>query len=139
MTPQRERILDLFFALPEGEHLSAEDLQLRLQSDHADISLATSYRTLKMLASVGVLRELDFAEDHKHYELNRDPGAPHHHLICVACFKTEEFEAPEALNLATHISQERGFTLTDVQLKVFGYCGACQALKLKMEYPPHAV
>ncbi|MBY0404732.1 MAG: transcriptional repressor, partial [Cyanobacteria bacterium] len=83
LTPQREKIIDIFFYLAEGEHLSAEDLHLMLREENSDISLATSYRTLKLLASIGVLRELDFAEDHKHYELIRNPEDPHHHIICV--------------------------------------------------------
>jgi Fur family transcriptional regulator, ferric uptake regulator len=127
LTPQRETILDIFFHLPEGEHLSAEELQHRLLAEHAEISLATSYRTLKLLASVGVLRELDFAEDHKHYELARNPDAPHHHIICISCNRTEEFEAPEAQVLAHNIAESAHFTVTDVQLKVFGLCQFCKA------------
>ena len=127
LTPQREKILDIFYNLPEGEHLSAEELHNQLKTQHGDISLATSYRTLKLLASVGVLRELDFAEDHKHYELTRDPESPHHHIICVSCGRTEEFEAPEALRLAVNIAELTRFRLTDVQLKVFGFCLECQA------------
>src|SRR5262249_53553452 len=76
LTPQREKILDIFYELPAGEHLSAEELQEHLQKESSDISLATSYRTLKLLASLGVLRELDFAEQHKHYELIRNAEAP---------------------------------------------------------------
>jgi Fur family transcriptional regulator, ferric uptake regulator len=127
LTPQREKILDIFYNLPEGEHLSAEDLHNQLKHQPGDISLATSYRTLKLLASVGVLRELDFAEDHKHYELTRDPDSPHHHIICVSCGRTEEFEAPEALKMAVAIAETSHFKLTDVQLKVFGFCQFCQS------------
>jgi Fur family transcriptional regulator, ferric uptake regulator len=126
LTPQRETILDIFYNLPDGQHLSAEDLQRLLQQKGADISLATSYRTLKLLASVGVLRELDFAEDHKHYELSGNPDSPHHHLICVSCGYTEEFEAQTVAALAVSLTTAKGFSLTDVQLKVFGLCQDCQ-------------
>jgi Fur family ferric uptake transcriptional regulator len=127
LTPQREQILDIFLALPEGEHLSAEDLLLLLRKESSDISLATSYRTLKLLASVGVLRELDFAEDHKHYELIRDPDAPHHHIICTECGATDEFESPEATVIARTLAQERGYRLLDVQMKLFVMCRECMA------------
>ena len=129
LTPQREKILDIFFDLPEGEHLSAEDLHTLLRQESADISLATSYRTLKLLASVGVLRELDFAEDHKHYELTRNPEDPHHHIICVECGGTEEFESPEAFRLAVALAKTKQFQLVDVQLKLFGFCSICQEKK----------
>lgn len=129
LTPQREKIIDIFFHLPEGEHLSAEDLHMILRKENSDISLATSYRTLKLLASIGVLRELDFAEDHKHYELIRNPEAPHHHIICVECLGTEEFDSPEAFQLSVALAKSKRFHLVDVQLKLFGYCAKCQDMK----------
>jgi Fur family transcriptional regulator, ferric uptake regulator len=128
LTSQRESILHIFYHLPEGEHLSAEELLQRVQAtDETDISLATAYRTLKLLASVGVLRELDFAEDHKHYEFIRNPESPHHHIICVSCGGTDEFESPEALQLAQSLASQQRFQLTDVQIKLFGLCPDCQA------------
>lgn len=128
LTPQREKIIHIFHQLPEGEHLTAEDLHRILQQESADISLATSYRTLKLLASVGVLRELDFAEDHKHYELARADEAPHHHMICIECGRTEEFECADAFRLAVASAEEKAFELLDVQLKVFGFCERCRLL-----------
>ena len=122
LTPQREKILDIFYELPSGEHLSAEELQNMLRKETTDISLATSYRTLKLLASLGVLRELDFAEDHKHYELARNPHSPHHHIICLDCGTTEEFESEEIIEFAQKIAKERGFEIVDVQLKLFAMC-----------------
>lgn len=128
LTPQREKILDIFTLLPEGEHLSAEDLQNILRRENSDISLATSYRTLKLLASLGVLRELDFAEDHKHYELTRtDGGAEHQHMICVECGHTEEFVLEPVTDLASQVAQQAGFVLLDTQLKLFGRCQTCAA------------
>ncbi|MDX2085457.1 MAG: Fur family transcriptional regulator [Candidatus Melainabacteria bacterium] len=122
LTPQREKIVDIFCQIPAGEHISAEDLYRLLRSENADISLATSYRTLKLLANTGLLRELDFAEDHKHYELVRDDEAPHHHIICTRCSATEEFDLPEAFHLVAHMAHERHYDLHDVQIKVFGIC-----------------
>ncbi|MEB3245658.1 MAG: Fur family transcriptional regulator [Vampirovibrionales bacterium] len=122
MTPQREKIIQIFFNLPAGEHLSAESLFRELQKTESDVSLATSYRTLNLLAELGVLRELDFAEDHKHYELAHDDGAPHHHLLCLDCGLAEEFELDAILPMALDIVQSRGFKLKDIQLKLFANC-----------------
>lgn len=123
LTPQRERILDIFYSLPEGEHLSADDLHVLLKREGHEISLATSYRTLKLLASLGVLRELDFAEDHKHYELFRnEPEGHHHHLICIECGYTEEFNSEVVFHEGCEIAQARNFESVDVQLKLFVRC-----------------
>jgi Fur family ferric uptake transcriptional regulator len=71
LTPQRETILHVFQNLPKGDHLSAEDLYNLLKSRGEPISLSTIYRTLKLMARMGILRELEFAEGHKHYEINQ--------------------------------------------------------------------
>ena len=86
MTPQRETILDAFQHLDEGKHLSAEDLHECLEQTGQGISLSTIYRTLKLMARMGILRELELAEGHKHYEINRPYPLHHHHLICVKCY-----------------------------------------------------
>ncbi len=121
-TPQREKILQIFQELPEGEHLSADELFQIVKKEASDVSLATLYRTLKLLVSMGALRELDFSEDHKHYELIRNPESPHHHIICMDCGKTAEFESPEIIALAEKIAVEKNLELVDVQLKIFANC-----------------
>lgn len=127
ITPQRIKILDIFFALPEGEHLSAEELLQHLNKDDSDISLATSYRTLKLLASLGVLREVDFAGDYKHYELIRaDNGIQHQHIICIDCGTAKEFVSPEVFNASVDIARLMDFELIDTQLKLYGRCQDCQ-------------
>lgn len=123
LTPQRERVLDVFLALPEGEHLSAEDVYTALKATNpADISLATAYRTLKLLAELGVLREVTFGEDRSHYELCRGEEHPHHHLVCVNCGLTEEFESPAMLEAAQHEANSRQFSVANFEVKLYVAC-----------------
>lgn len=126
ITPQREKILKLFYDLPEGTHLSAEELLEMLIKSDVKISMATLYRTLKLLTSRGLLRELDFAEDHKHYELFRGKSSYHHHIICVNCNKTIEVQDKSLYELGERLAEEHNFKLTDVQFKLFGICETCQ-------------
>lgn len=121
VTPQREKILQIFMDLKEGTHLSAEDLFKVLSDKNENISLATTYRTLKMLSQFGYLRELDFAEGHKHYELNQDKK-PHHHIICLNCNKTIEFEDELVNQIGYRIAQEKGLDLVDIQFKIYAVC-----------------
>ncbi|MGE5707839.1 MAG: Fur family transcriptional regulator [Bacteroidota bacterium] len=124
MTPQRERILQFFKELPEGSHLSAEEVHQGFEEREEKISLATAYRTLKLLASMGLLRELDFAEGHKHYELNH--VTPHQHLICTRCGKTIEFLGAKLVEVGAAVAKKHGFEMIDVQFKIFGLCQDCQ-------------
>ncbi|MDC0833709.1 Fur family transcriptional regulator [Leptolyngbya valderiana BDU 20041] len=126
MTPQRETILKTFQHLPKGEHLSAEDLYELLQQDGQRISLSTVYRTLKLMARMGILRELELGEDHKHYELNQPYPYHHHHLICVKCNKTIEFKSDAVLKIGTKTAQKEGYHLLDCQLTIHAVCPACQ-------------
>lgn len=127
ITPQREKILQLFYELPEGTHLSAEELLVKLEENNIKVSLATLYRTLKLLSSMGLIRELDFAEDHKHYELFRGKASYHHHIICVECNKTKEIGDKTLFELGERLSKENQFKLIDVQFKLFGICSECQS------------
>jgi len=67
LTPQRQTILNVFQQLPKGKHLSAEDLYNLLENQGEPISLSTIYRSLKLMARMGILRELELGEGHKHY------------------------------------------------------------------------
>lgn len=121
ITAQREKILEIFMELPEGTHLSAEDLFKILTDKNENISLATTYRTLKLLSQFGYLRELDFAEGHKHYELNKDKK-PHHHIICLNCNKTLEFEDDLVNQIGYKIAEEKGVEVVDIQFKIYAVC-----------------
>ena len=121
VTPQREKILQIFMELPDGTHLSAEDLYKMLEGKNENISLATTYRTLKLLSQFGYLRELDFAEGHKHYEINKDKR-PHHHIICLNCNKTIEFEDDLVNQVGHRIAAEKGLELVDIQFKIYAIC-----------------
>ena len=126
LTPKRETILQVFQNLPKGNHLSAEDLYNELQTDGERISLSTIYRTLKLMARMGILRELELAEGHKHYELNQPYPYYHHHLICVRCNKTTEFKSDPILKIGTKTAQKEGYHLLDCQLTIHAVCPTCQ-------------
>jgi len=126
LTPQRETILTIFQNLPKGTHLSAEDLCLLLKEDGQPISLSTIYRTLKLMARMGILRELELAEGHKHYEINQPSPHHHHHLICVKCNRTVEFKNDSILKTGVKTAQKEGYHLLDCQMVIHAVCPTCQ-------------
>ncbi|HEY9774977.1 MAG TPA: Fur family transcriptional regulator [Planktothrix sp.] len=126
VTTQRETILQIFREQPHGNHLSAEELHEKLLERGSNVSLATAYRTLKLLSSLGLLRELDFAEGHKHYELKQDT-VPHQHIICVGCNTTLEFEDHFLEEAGQKIGARHKFEVIDAQFKIFGLCPQCRS------------
>jgi Fur family transcriptional regulator, ferric uptake regulator len=126
LTPQRQTILQVFQNLAKGKHLSAEDLYEMLKEDGENISLSTIYRTLKLLSRMGILRELELAEGHKHYEINQPHPYHHHHLLCVRCNKTIEFKNDSILKVGSKVAEKEGYHLLDSQLTIHAICPACQ-------------
>ncbi|MGB0563668.1 MAG: Fur family transcriptional regulator [Spirulinaceae cyanobacterium] len=121
LTPQRETILHVFQNLPHGDHLSADELHEVLCQRGETISLSTIYRSVKLMARMGILRELELAEGHKHYELNR-PQHHHHHMVCVQCNKTVEFKNDSILKQSLKQADRDGLQLIDCQLTVTTIC-----------------
>ncbi len=126
MTPQREVILKVFQDLEKGTHLSAEELHEILAERKSGISLSTIYRTVKLMARMGILRELELAEGHKHYEINQPSPYHHHHLICIHCSRTIEFRSDSILKIGSKAAEKEGFQLLDCQLAVHAVCPKCQ-------------
>jgi Fur family ferric uptake transcriptional regulator len=122
LTPQREKILHVFQNLPKGNHLSAEELQELLDKRGEGISLSTIYRSVKLMSRMGILRELELAEGHKHYELNQLYLHHHHHLVCIQCNKTIEFNNDSILKHSLKQCEKEGFQLIDCQLTVMAIC-----------------
>jgi Fur family transcriptional regulator, ferric uptake regulator len=122
LTPQREKILHVFQNLPRGNHLSAEELHNLLDQRSEPISLSTIYRSVKLMARMGILRELELAEGHKHYELNQPYPHHHHHMVCIQCNKTIEFKNDSILKQSLKQAEKEGVQLIDCQLTVMTIC-----------------
>ena len=127
LTPQRQRVLDLFERIGEGSHLSAEEVHLRLVRSQERVSLATVYRTLRLLSSMGLLQELELPEGGRRFELAGDAHRDHHHLLCVRCGRTEEFESGAVLAAGEAAAGSFGFRLLECVLNVWALCPACAA------------
>jgi Fur family ferric uptake transcriptional regulator len=129
LTPQRQRVLDLFERIGAGHHLSAEDVHQQLLKGDARVSLATVYRTLRLLTTMELLHELELPEGSRRFELANADDHEHHHLICAVCGRTEEFESPDVLQAGASAAAIQGFKLLSSRLTVRGLCPSCEALQ----------
>ena len=76
---------NLFENIGSGKHLSAEEVHEKLVKSSSKVSLATIYRTLRLLVQMGPLHELELSEGGHRYELLSNDTPDHHHLICIRC------------------------------------------------------
>ncbi|WP_075365820.1 Fur family transcriptional regulator [Desulfosporosinus metallidurans] len=126
LTPQRQTILRMFLE-QEDRHLSAEELYMLVKHQNPEIGLATVYRTLDILAEIGVLIKNDFGDGRTRYEFSRkDEHHHHHHLICLGCGNVSEFDDDLLESLEAVITKRNQFKVMDHDLKFYGYCRKCE-------------
>ncbi len=125
LTPQRKIIVETF--LEHGErHLSAEEIYSLVKAKHPEIGMATVYRTLDLLAELGILQKMNFGDGRSRYEFSNQDEHHHQHLICLSCGDVLEFADDLLESLEKAIGEATKFKITDHQLKFYGYCKKCQ-------------
>jgi len=121
---QRDAITEVFFAAPG--HVSADELVLRVRSVDKRVSVATVYRTLKLLGESGLAASRDFGEGQTRWEST--VGRPHHdHLVCTSCGTIVEFANDEIERLQSTVARRHGFHVESHRLELYGKCGECSA------------
>ena len=122
-TAPRLKILELFQNATQ-RHMTAEDIYRLLLAEDADIGLATVYRVLTQFEQAGILNRNHFEAGKAAYELRNEDH--HDHLVCLACGKVEEFLDAEIERRQHNVACERGWTLQDHAMSLYGLCPACQ-------------
>ena len=119
VTAPRLKVLDIFHRAT-SRHLTAEDVYRALLSDSVDIGLATVYRVLTQFEQAGILLRSHFESGKAVFELNE--GNHHDHLVCLDCGQVEEFFDTKIEDRQRAIAQEKGFTLAEHALSLYGHC-----------------
>ena len=122
ITPQRMAVLD---ALVNGpSHPTADEIFLEVRRANPSTSLATIYKTLDTLKSLGEVQELDLGSGRRHFDAV-DPK-DHPHVVCTTCGRIEDVNIPGAEDLMIRAAQSSGYVLTTERIKFFGLCRGCQ-------------
>jgi Fur family ferric uptake transcriptional regulator len=126
-TRQRSLIIDTFFSL-DG-HLSVEELWNKVRQQDTRVSVATVYRTMKLLHECGLAHARNFGDGQTRYEAAA--GRHHHdHLICTHCGTIVEFEDDRIEALQEAVARKHGFTVTSHKMELYGLCRNCQRTTL---------
>ena len=123
MTAQRQHIIDLLGSATE--RLDAEGLFEQARLADASISLATVYRTLSTLESVGLIRQTYISKEHerKYYE----PVAEAYYFTCRECRRVIGFRSDHIAALKQELQARFGLSDINVCTCVDGICPTCQA------------
>ena len=135
LTIPREAILQVLSQ--SNEHLSAEDIYLKVHKEYSNIGLTTVYRTLELLVQLGLIFKFDFGDGRARYELSEGPKGMrhHHHLVCTECGRVVDYtdfidEEVELLNQTEKgLSKKYNFKITNHLFQFYGICDKCKTKK----------
>ncbi len=120
---QRDEIAEVFLGM--GGHVSVEELVARVRRVNARISVATVYRTMKLLAGCGLAVPRQFGDGPTRYEAAA--GRAHHdHLICTSCGEIVEFSNERIESLQASVARRLGFEVESHKLELYGRCARCR-------------
>jgi Fur family peroxide stress response transcriptional regulator len=122
ITPQRLAILKVL-AASEG-HPSVEHIYARVKTDFPTTSLATVYKNISLMKSLGEVLELGFSDDSNRYDGNKP--YPHPHLVCTRCKKITDPDLSMLQDLTQELVRETGFHIFNHRMDFFGICPECQ-------------
>lgn len=116
MTGQRRVIARV---LSEAQdHPDVEEVYRRAVQVDPHISIATVYRTVRLLEEANILERHDFGDGRSRYEEASDEH--HDHLIDIQSGRVVEFRSPEIEALQREIAERFGFRLMGHRLELFG-------------------
>ncbi|MEK5236873.1 transcriptional repressor [Paenibacillus sp. FSL L8-0470] len=138
LTPQREAIVKVLLD-NEEEHLSVEEVYMRVKTSYPHLGLATVYRTLELLCELHIVEKMNFGDGVARYDLRDDHAHMHHHLICNVCGRLEEIKEDWLLELERRLEVEYGFKVTDHRLDFKGTYKTCKQNGCKVDKQKQAV
>ena len=115
MTSQRQIIIQVIEE--SDDHPDVDQLYLRSVELDNTISIATVYRTVKLLEEAGLIDRLEFGDGRSRYE---EAGEHHEHLVDIETGEIHEFYNEELETLKTEIAREMGYDLIDHRLELYG-------------------
>lgn len=123
LTRQRQAVLSVISHSPD--HLTPAAIYEKVRRQQPSIGLVTVYRTLAVLAELGLICEVHAGGNCRSYLLTR-PSRHHHHLICSDCGAVVDFTDCDLGDLEERLSHETGFEIEGHLLEFLGHCQSCQ-------------
>ncbi|MEZ4551195.1 MAG: Fur family transcriptional regulator [Desulfobacterales bacterium] len=123
ITPQRLAIIRIL-AKSEG-HPSVEGIYEQLKDAFPTMSLATVYRNILLVKTLGEVLELGFPDGSNRYDGNKP--YPHPHVICIRCKKIVDPHLESLDQMKKEVASETRFKILNHRLDFFGICGDCMA------------
>jgi len=116
LTEQRKVIAQVMSEA--SDHPDVDELHKRVNKIDKKISIATVYRTVKLLEESGIVEKHDFKGGKARYE--QSPDEHHDHLIDINSGEIVEFVDKEIEKLQIKVAEKLGYKLVDHKLELYG-------------------
>jgi Fur family ferric uptake transcriptional regulator len=130
-TMPREAILELLSK--SSKHMSAKEIYASLYNTYPGMGLTTVYRTLDLLARMGIVTRLTLGDGQSRYEFKlSEKKDHHHHLICTNCGEIIDYSEflDEELRLVRkteeRLEKKYEFKIMDHNIEFLGLCEKCK-------------
>ena len=118
-TTERFAVLNALYDTPD--HVDADTLYARLQSDGIRVSRATVYNTLDLLLESDLAARHQWGQNQARYE-RAWAYWQHDHLICLDCGEILEFCDPRLQEIQETVADLYGFEVSRHALTIYGQC-----------------
>lgn len=102
-----------------NEHLTAEQIYLKMIEITGKISLATIYNNLNLLHQQGLIRKLTLGDGPERY----DRIVRHDHMICRKCGRLSDVTMQD---MTKEIEKFAGVRIESYDLKIYYICEECR-------------
>tara|TARA_B110000444_G_scaffold259888_1_gene305086 strand:- start:3048 stop:3455 length:408 start_codon:yes stop_codon:yes gene_type:complete len=116
LTDQRKVIAKIMSQ--SSDHPDVDELHKRVNKIDKKISIATVYRTVKLLEEFSIVEKHEFKGGKARYE--ESPEEHHDHLIDINSGEIIEFVDKEIEELQIKVAKKLGYKLVDHKLELYG-------------------
>jgi Fur family transcriptional regulator, ferric uptake regulator len=122
LTESRLAVLQVLAAT--AEHLKVAEVHRRARQIDGRVGLASVYRTMGLLAEMGLVKHVHLDHRHRHYASITEDHS--HHLVCTSCGLAVEFNDCRLERLERAIARRTDFEIEGHCMEFFGRCAKCR-------------
>ena len=119
-TIQRQLVYNA--VLNSKNHPTADEIYSVIKESYPDISLATVYRNLNLLAQDNEIRKISMPDSADRFDRT---VMPHYHIKCTCCDRFEDIATEYQQHLDGTVTQDTGYLVESHDIVFQGLCPEC--------------
>jgi len=117
-----QRIAICRVVLSSHEHPTAQTVYREMRKLHPTVSVATVYKTLRVLNELHLVQELAFPQGETRFDSN---VSPHVNVLCLQCGTVRDVNDQAIRVVVGRAASRIKFTVTALRFDVYGVCEKC--------------